>query len=123
MAELPPTLQKGSRGDAVRGLQNALKVRSYDFHPADGIFDRATQDAVKQFQREFDLAVDGIVGPKTWGALGVYLTQSGDTLAAIAEKQLGNADHWPDIFELNRDLISDPDKITPGQVLVLPYGC
>jgi nucleoid-associated protein YgaU len=38
----------------------------------------------------------------------------------IAKKQLGDANRWPEIFELNREVISDPDRIFPGQVLVLP---
>jgi len=50
------------------------------------------------------------------------VVQSGDTLSDIAQQQLGRADSWPDIFELNRALISDPDKIVPGQVLALPLG-
>jgi nucleoid-associated protein YgaU len=41
------------------------------------------------------------------------------TLSGIAEQQLGRANHWPEIFRLNRDIISDPDRITPGQVLVI----
>lgn len=122
MAQVPPTLKQGSKGDAVKGLQNALKARGYDFGAIDGAFGSATTEAVKQFQREFGLEDDGIVGPNTWQALNVYVVQSGDTLSEIAQQQLGRADSWPDIFELNRALISDPDKIFSGQVLVLPLG-
>ena len=42
-----------------------------------------------------------------------------DTLSGIADKQLGDANRWPEIFRLNRDILSDPDRITPGQVLVI----
>jgi nucleoid-associated protein YgaU len=56
----------------------------------------------------------------TWGALYVYVVQRGDTLSDIAREQLGRPDRWHDLHELNRALISDPDKIHPGQVLVLP---
>lgn len=122
MAQLPPTLKKGSKCEAVKGLQNALKARSYAAGHTDGIFGSATEDAVKQFQSEAGLAADGIVGPKTWEALHVYMVQPGDTLSGIAEQQLEDARRWPEIFELNRDLISDPDKIFPGQVFALPYG-
>jgi nucleoid-associated protein YgaU len=123
MAQPPPTLKRGSRGEAVKGLQNALKVRSYDFGPVDGTFGPATENAVRQFQEGAGLAVDGIVGPRTWEALGVYMVQSGDTLSRIAEQELGEADRWPEIFDLNRELISDPDEIFPGQVLALPGAC
>ena len=49
-----------------------------------------------------------------------YTVQPGDTLSGIAEEQLGDATRWPEIFALNRDVISDPDQIFPGQALVLP---
>ena len=123
MAQLPPTVKQGSKGEVVQGLQNALKARSYDFGPVDGIFGPATEEAVKQFQREAGLDDDGIAGPKTWEALGVYVVQQGDTLSRIAEHQLGDAGRWSEIFELNKDLIADPDKIHPGQVLALPGAC
>jgi nucleoid-associated protein YgaU len=49
-----------------------------------------------------------------------YTVQPGDTLSGIAEAQLGDANRWPEIFELNGEVISDPNRIFPGQVLVLP---
>jgi nucleoid-associated protein YgaU len=50
----------------------------------------------------------------------LYTVRQGDTLSGIAKKQLGDANRWPEIFELNGEVISDPDLIFPGQVLVLP---
>jgi nucleoid-associated protein YgaU len=121
MAQVPPTLRNGSKGEAVEGLQNALTVRSPTAGPTiDGIFGLATENAVKEFQRGVGLDDDGIAGPRTWGELYVYVVQRGDTLSEIAEQQLGAADRWHDLQDLNRSLISDPDKISPGQVLVLP---
>ena len=49
-----------------------------------------------------------------------YTVQSGDTLSAIAKKFLGNANDYMAIFNANRDQLSDPDKIKPGQVLKIP---
>jgi LysM repeat protein len=49
-----------------------------------------------------------------------YTVQSGDTLSAIAKKFLGNANAYMEIFNANRDQLSDPDKIKPGQVLKIP---
>ena len=43
-----------------------------------------------------------------------YTVQSGDTLSAIAKKFLGNANDYMDIFNANRDQLTDPDKIKPG---------
>ena len=44
----------------------------------------------------------------------------GDCLWNIAKKYLGNATRWTDIFDLNRDIIKNPNLIYPGQVLKLP---
>jgi nucleoid-associated protein YgaU len=44
----------------------------------------------------------------------------GDTLSGIAAAKLGNANRWPEIVELNRAIITNPDRIIPGQVLILP---
>jgi nucleoid-associated protein YgaU len=49
-----------------------------------------------------------------------YTVKSGDTLSKIAKEHLGNAGAYMKIFELNKDQLSDPDKIKPGQVLHLP---
>ena len=49
-----------------------------------------------------------------------YTVKAGDTLSAIAKAQLGSAGAYMKIFELNKDQLSDPDKIKPGQVLRLP---
>lgn len=69
--EIMPTLRRGDRGKWVTSLQTALLNRGYDLgsHGVDGDFGRATESAVKAFQRDNGLAVDGVCGPKTWAAL------------------------------------------------------
>lgn len=49
-----------------------------------------------------------------------YTVKSGDTLSKIAKEHLGDANAYMDIFNANRDVLKDPDKIFPGQVLKLP---
>ena len=49
-----------------------------------------------------------------------HTVESGDTLSAIAQKYYGNAMKYPEIFEANKPMLSDPDKIYPGQVLRIP---
>jgi nucleoid-associated protein YgaU len=49
-----------------------------------------------------------------------YTVKPGDTLSGIAKAHLGSANAYMKIFELNKDQLSDPDKIKPGQVLRLP---
>ena len=46
--------------------------------------------------------------------------QAGDTLSAIAKKYYGNANDYMEIYNANRDQLSDPNKISPGQVLKIP---
>ena len=50
----------------------------------------------------------------------VYVVVSGDSLSKIAQREYGNANQWPRIYEANRDLLKDPDKIYPGQKLRIP---
>ena len=49
-----------------------------------------------------------------------YTVQPGDTLSGIAKEHLGNANAYMKIFEANKDQLTDPDKIKPGQVLHIP---
>ena len=51
-----------------------------------------------------------------------YTVKPGDTLSQIAKEQLGDANAYTEIFNANRDQLSDPSKIKPGQVLKLPRG-
>ena len=64
MAE--PVLKRGASGTAVRQLQAALKEAGHDPGPIDGDFGAATEAAVRAFQQEKGIAVDGIVGDITW---------------------------------------------------------
>ena len=50
----------------------------------------------------------------------VHIVEKGDTLSAIAKRYLGNAGAYMKIFEANRDVLKDPDKIYPGQKLQIP---
>jgi nucleoid-associated protein YgaU len=58
--------------------------------------------------------------PAAEPAAKTYTVQAGDTLSKIAKEHLGNANSYMKIFELNKDQLSDPDKIKPGQILKLP---
>jgi nucleoid-associated protein YgaU len=55
-------------------------------------------------------------------AAQTYTVAKGDTLSKIAKEFYGNANRWHDIFDANRDQISNPDLIRPGQVLKIPAG-
>src|SRR2546423_12574281 len=64
MAE--PVLREGSSGDAVRQLQEALKELGHDPGAVDGRFGAHTEAAVRAYQQERGIAVDGVVGQITW---------------------------------------------------------
>lgn len=49
-----------------------------------------------------------------------YTVKSGDTLSAIAKAHYGDASRYPVIFEANKPMLKDPNKIYPGQVLRIP---
>ncbi|KAF1712356.1 peptidoglycan-binding protein LysM [Pseudoxanthomonas kalamensis DSM 18571] len=49
-----------------------------------------------------------------------YTVERGDSLSKIAKEHYGRSSAWRDIFEANRDVLDDPDRIFPGQVLKLP---
>ena len=53
-------------------------------------------------------------------AAKTYTVKAGDTLSAIAKEHLGSAGAYMKIFDLNKDQLTDPNKIKPGQVLRLP---
>ena len=52
--------------------------------------------------------------------VSTYTVKSGDTLSKIAKEHLGDANAYMKIFDANKDQLSDPDKIKPGQVLKIP---
>jgi nucleoid-associated protein YgaU len=58
--------------------------------------------------------------PPPAAAPKTYTVKSGDTLSQIAKEHLGSANAYMKIFEINKDQLTDPDKIKPGQVLRLP---
>ena len=74
-----PLLRRGSRGDDVARVQDVLKFSlitaeymgfdGYYFGVVDGDFGAKTEAAVKAFQKDRNLVVDGVIGAKTWQAL------------------------------------------------------
>lgn len=58
--------------------------------------------------------------PEAPPAARTVTVKKGDTLSAIAKRELGKASLWPKLFEANRDQLDNPDRIKPGQVLKIP---
>lgn len=71
-----PTLRKGDKGENVKTLQTLLNEVDDAGLDVDGSFGSKTQTAVKNFQKEYKLKVDGIAGPATWGKLEELSTKT-----------------------------------------------
>ena len=86
-----PTLRRGDKGEYVKQAQQELIAQGYSCGSTgvDGDFGRNTEAAVKAFQRDHGLTVDGIIGQKTWNALdgaepAIYYTV---TIPNVTESQ------------------------------------
>ena len=67
-------LKKGSKGEAVKTLQEFLKIT------VDGDFGPKTETAVKNYQKKNGLTVDGVVGPRTWAHMGILNTDNAENI-------------------------------------------
>src|SRR5262245_51593730 len=67
-----------------------------------------------------DIQATGAAAAPPAGHAQTYTVKPGDTLSKIAKEHLGSANAYMDIFNANKDQLSDPDKIKPGQVLKIP---
>lgn len=94
----------------VKGVQNNITVGAPEPAPAPEPTPTPEVDAP---------AVEDS-GPATESTGRTYTVQSGDSLWAIAEKMYGSGGKYMKIFEANTDLLDNPDKIFPGQELVIP---
>jgi nucleoid-associated protein YgaU len=77
-------------------------------------------DAIKTIPTWQNDVVADIHATQKEAAPRTYTVKAGDTLSKIAKEMLGSANDYMEIFNANRDQLSDPDKIKPGQVLKIP---
>ncbi len=66
------------------------------------------------------VVTEGVTAPPLPDDVLYYEIKSGDTLSALAKKHYGAANKYPMIFEANREVIKDPDKIYVGQKIRIP---
>ena len=66
-----------------------------------------------------EVTIDPNAKPAAAGA-DTYTVKAGDTLSKIAKQELGDANAYMKIFDANKSILTDPDKIKPGQVLTIP---
>lgn len=80
-------------------------------------------DAIKtipDWRNEVVADIQASGAPASGTAQSTYTVKPGDTLSKIAKELLGSANAYHEIFEANRDQLSDPNVIKPGQVLKIP---
>lgn len=63
---------------------------------------------------------DGVKVTQSGAESRFYTVKSGDTLSAISKAMYGSANEYQRIFEANKPMLTHPDKIYPGQVLIIP---
>jgi nucleoid-associated protein YgaU len=67
-----------------------------------------------------EVKVDGLQAPPVQAKVEYYIIKKGDTLSAVAKQYYGKPNDYPRIFEANREVIKDPNKIFPGQKIRIP---
>jgi nucleoid-associated protein YgaU len=93
-------------------IASACPNLEYDRGPSSSFFER------KHLMS--DEKKPDIPGAKSWDATQWHEVVKGDTLSKIAEKYYGDPALYPQIFEANKDILTDPNKIQIGQKLRIP---
>ncbi|MFG6113749.1 NlpC/P60 family protein [Halobacillus sp. MO56] len=104
-------LDKGDRGQEVEALQTELEDQGYYTYNLDGIFGPITEDAVKDFQADQGLAVDGIAGPNTLAALNSTTdneTAETETVSLDEDTSSEDAASSSDVVSIAESLIGTP---------------
>ncbi len=122
-------LRSGSRGEEVRQLQAALAELGYSLGPIDGIFGRQTELALRNYQRDRGIIVDGLAGAQTMSMLRedlktkpvevdkghMHVVRPGETLHSIASR---HGLTWADLMDYNH--LHNPNRVFVDQALFIP---
>jgi nucleoid-associated protein YgaU len=107
------------------GLQGTIEESGGKLHFKGTVANQADAnriwDAIKTIPTwQQDVVADIQARPGAAAAAKTYTVKPGDTLSKIAKEMLGDANAYHKIFDANRDQLSDPNKIMPGQQLKIP---
>jgi len=105
--------------DAKNKVWDQIKMidPSYSDLVCDITVNESAQQAQQQQAPRTQAAGAGIGGGQQ---SRTYTVQSGDTLSKISKQFYGNSNQYMKIFEANRNVLDNPDRIQPGQQLVIP---
>ncbi|UOQ92158.1 NlpC/P60 family protein [Halobacillus shinanisalinarum] len=101
-------LKKGDRGDEVKTVQSKLKDQGYYTYNLDGIFGPITEDAVRDFQTDHGLTVDGLVGSKTSAALSSTSDVTKDNESPSNETASDAPAQQSDIVSVAKSVLGTP---------------
>lgn len=105
-ANIPALSRIGSRGNEVSLIQQRLNDLGYNAGNTDGVYNTSTSDAVKAFQADHGLTIDGVAGPVTLQVLG---------LSASADSIIADSDYYLLARLISAESQGEP---YPGQVAV-----
>lgn len=118
------TLQFGMSGTDVMEIKAMLQKLGYNVGTVNRKFDEQMRSAVIQFQRNFGLRPDGIIGANTYKVMeryllgyDVYTIRSGDSFYNIARRY-----HTNPVLLLAANPGQDPNNLVIGQQIIVPYG-
>lgn len=94
-----------------------ISDRKADFS---GVSSRVDSTARQRDQADFSGVSTKVDSSAEMVGGDTYTIQKGDTLSAIAKQHYGEASAWKILFEANRDVLDDPDRIYPGQEIKIP---
>jgi len=80
-----PIIMRGDEGIFVNNLQTMLSMLGYDPGPIDSMFGIQTEHAVKSFQADWGLIIDGIVNVRTWDALDRAMEGETPSIGGVVE--------------------------------------
>lgn len=115
------TIYWGKSGSDVRQVQTKLKAWGYYDGPVDGYYGASTFNAMKKFQAKNGLLADGIVGTRTWQALG-FSTPPGDTGAAPGGAARPGTNYTPSRGVSAREDVMLLARVVNGEAEAEPYN-
>ena len=122
--DLMSTLKVQLKNLHVQGDKMVLRAVAKTKNDANKVWDQiklVDTNYAKDLMAEISFLSDAPAPkPQTAPTLRIHKVVAGDTLSKIAKKYYGKAGDYMKIFDANKDKLKDPDKIFPGQDLIIP---